>query len=203
MFSFYARSQFIHSFSLLILLTLLTGCQVRMVPTQAPAATAVGAEMQALPPENFALPDLELDFPVVPMGWSVVEGDAGRTTQWELPLDAIGWQTTSAALGEAGRTILSGHQTQGDAPLKPLALGEIEPGQEVLLTASDGTVFVYQITEVTEPIPLTGATPEEEATAATYVAPTTEPMLTLITGWPDFTTTHRVFAVAEFVETRE
>jgi hypothetical protein len=69
----------------------------------------------------------------------------------------------------------------------------------VLLTDGDGITFVYRITEVTDPIPVTGATPDEIARASTYFAPTTTARLTLVTGWPDFTTTHRIFAVAEFV----
>jgi sortase (surface protein transpeptidase) len=133
------------------------------------------------------------------MGWTVVDVDGQRTTRWVVPADEVGWHITSAGAGGAGRVVLSGHQALGLAPFKPLALGEIVPGQEILLTDSEGIVFVYRVTEVTEPIPLTGATAEEEALAASYLAPSDEALLTLVTGWPDFTTTHRVFAVAEFL----
>jgi hypothetical protein len=46
---------------------------------------------------------------------------------------------------------------------------------------------------------MTGASKDELARADAYIAPSQQAKLTLITGWPDFTTTHRVFAVAEFV----
>lgn len=137
--------------------------------------------------------------PVVPMGWTVTEVEGERTTEWVVPTDAVGWHANSAGAGLAGNTLLSGYQMTGEALLAPLATGELAVGQELQLTAANGQVFTYQITEVTEPIAITGATEEEVARAATYIAPTAETQLTLITGWPDFTTTHRVFAVAEIV----
>jgi hypothetical protein len=133
------------------------------------------------------------------MGWTVTDVNGQRTTKWALPGDALGWHVNSVGAGAAGRTILSGQQAVGEALLAPLARGEIEAGQELLLTDSDGLTFVYRVTEVSEPIVLADPSAEEQAQAAAYVTPSDEAVLTLITGWPDFTTTHRVFAVAEFV----
>ena len=53
--------------------------------------------------------------------------------------------------------------------------------------------------ELPQPIPMIGATPADEEAAADFVAPSSDAKLTLITGWPDFATTHRVFAVAQFL----
>lgn len=183
----------------------LTACQA-ISPAAADQATPVATEeVAALPsdqaavPVKLAVPELNLEMPVVEMGWAITEVDGERTTEWIVPTDAIGWHANSAGAGVAGNTILSGYQMTGEALLAPLATGELVVGQEVQLTAADGKVFTYQISEVTEPIAITGATEAEVARAAAYIAPTEEPQLTLITGWPDFTTTHRVFAVAEFV----
>jgi hypothetical protein len=131
------------------------------------------------------------------MGWEVTTVNDEQTTRWVVPAESIGWHVNSAGAGAAGRVVLSGQQVAGAALLAPLAQGAVEPGQEILLTDEAGVVFVYRVVEVSEPIPLTGATADEEAQAASYVAPTDQALLTLITGWPDFTTTHRVFAVAE------
>jgi sortase (surface protein transpeptidase) len=131
------------------------------------------------------------------MGWTVEEVDGQRTTRWAVPEDAAGWHLTSAGVGGAGRIVISGHQAMGAAPFAPLALGQLQSGQTLLLTDSEGAVFVYHIIEVSDPIPLTGASTADDAQAASYLEPTSEPLLTLITGWPDFTTTHRIFAVAE------
>jgi sortase (surface protein transpeptidase) len=42
-----------------------------------------------------------------------------------------------------------------------------------------------------------GATAEDNAAAAAFLAPTASAQLTLITGWPVDTTTHRIFVTAE------
>jgi hypothetical protein len=205
----------------LIGLGLLAGCQVIVLPVPVGAPAPVNATPvpqlsapvtveplaplppgQALAPVQLSIPALGLNLPVTPMGWEVAEVDGRRTTRWILPDDAVGWHVNSVGAGGAGRVILSGHQVIGAAPLAPLAQGEVEPGQEIWLTDSDGVVFVYEVVEVSEPIVQAGATAEEEAAAAAYVAPTDQALLTLITGWPDFTTTHRVFAVAELVGIR-
>ncbi len=193
---------------------LLTACQINLVPTPTPSAapgtTAVASSSSAgvtpaatasqpTQPVQLAIPALVVEWPIVPMGWIVADVNGQRTTKWEVPLEAIGWHVNSAGAGEAGNVVLSGHQAQGAALLAPLALGDIAVGQELLLTDAQGQVFLYTVTEVSEPIPVIGATAEDDALAATYAAPSSQPKLTLITGWPDFTTTHRVFAVAELV----
>jgi hypothetical protein len=151
-------------------------------------------------PVRLEIPELDLDVPVIAMGWRVEVVDGERTTVWDVPLEEAGWHINSMGAGGPGNTIISGRQVEGDAVFALLALGSVVPGQEILLTDGDGITFVYRVTEVTEPIPVTGATKEETEQAAAYFAPTDEATLTLVTGWPDFTTTHRVFAVAELEE---
>lgn len=191
---------------LLIISALLFGCQP-LIQAPAPAAdappveepTAAPEARQGLPPVLLRIPEVSLELPVTPMGWVVTEANGQRTTQWIVPLDTVGWHVNSAGAGGTGNTILSGHQSSGEAVFAPLALGDITVGQEVQLVDEQGAVFVYRITEISEPIPIVGATEEDNALAQTYLASTDVAQLTLITGWPDFTTTHRVFAVAEYV----
>ncbi|MEZ4719963.1 MAG: hypothetical protein R2851_28335 [Caldilineaceae bacterium] len=59
--------------------------------------------------------------------------------------------------------------------------------------------FVYRITRISAPIPVTGADDALKRRGRLHIAPTETSVLTLLTGWPDFTTTHRIFAQAEFV----
>jgi hypothetical protein len=153
---------------------------------------------QTVGPARLQIPDIGLDVEVTEMGWQVVMVNDTRTTRWMLPEDSVGWHVNSAGPGAVGNTILSGRQVGPDAPLAALAVGEIEVGQEVLLTDADGIVFVYRIVEVTDPIPAAGGSEEDQAQAAAYFEPTDTPRLTLATGWPDFTTTHRIFALGEF-----
>jgi sortase (surface protein transpeptidase) len=150
-------------------------------------------------PVRLQIPAIDLDVPIIAMGWRVGVVDGVRTTVWDVPTDRAGWHINSTGAGGAGNTIISGRQVGDNAVFAPLALGAVQPGQEVYLTDGDGFTFVYQITEISEPIPVTGATPEEEQQAAAYFAPSDTARLTLVTGWPEFTTTHRVFALADFV----
>jgi sortase (surface protein transpeptidase) len=146
-----------------------------------------------------AIPELGMDLPVIPMGWRVVQADGQRTTVWDVPQSEVGWHVNSAGVGGAGNMIFSGRQADGATVFAPLALGKVVEGQDVLVTDTDGLTFVYRVGEVSEPIPISGATDEERARVMAYGGSDGEAKLTLVTGWPDFTTTHRVYAVADFV----
>ncbi len=188
---------------------LLAGCiaspaeePATLPPDQSPAVDQIAplSAEEALPPARLAIEEIELDVPVAEMGWRIVEDNGERTTEWRVPDDAAGWHINSARAGAAGNVIVSGHQLLGEALFAPVALGEVQPGQEIQLTDEDGVIFSYRVVEVSEPIPLAGATADELAQAAAYVeaeAAAAGARLTLITGWPDFTTTHRLFVVAE------
>lgn len=197
----------VHLAALLLLISgLLLGCQpLIQAPTPEADATPVEeptpvAETRlGLPPVLLRIPVVSLELPITPMGWVVTEVNGQRTTQWIVPLETVGWHVNSGGAGGTGNTILSGHQSNGAAVFAPLALGDITVGQEVELVDEQGAVFVYRITEISEPIPIVGATEEDNALAQTYMGPTEVAQLTLITGWPDFTTTHRIFAIAEYV----
>ncbi len=201
---------------IVIFFVLLVGCQPIQLPSpgaEAPATdsseltpAAPTADPNApLPPNEaqapvlFQVPELGLTVDIQTMGWVVTEENGQRTTKWIVPTDAIGWQANSVGAGGAGNLVLSGHQALGSAVFAPLALGDITVGQEIDLTDVDGQSFRYRVVEVSEPIPILGATEEDNALSRSYVQPSENAILTMITGWPDFTTTHRIFAVAEYV----
>lgn len=177
---------------------------MQSTPVDGPLLSGVVTEIDAYPPEQttgpvrLQIPEIDLDIPVIAMGWRIDLVEGQRATVWDVPLDEAGWHINSVGAGGRGNTIISGRQTDGAAVFAPLALGAVVPEQQVLLTDGDGITFVYRITEVSNRVPIIGATAEESAQAALYFAPTTTAKLTLVTGWPDFTTTHRIFAVAEF-----
>jgi hypothetical protein len=155
---------------------------------------------QAKRPVLMQIPELDFEVAIQPMEWEIVTDASGqRSTRWVIPLAAAGWHTNSAGAGAAGNTILSGQQATGEAVFAPLALGEIVVGQHLLITDEDGAVFVYQISEISRPIPIVGATTDDLAAAKAYIQPSETAQATLITGWPDFSTTHRIFAVAKFI----
>ena len=171
-------------------------------PTPEPAVDA--AEAGAVnAPVTLSIPDLDLEIPVEPMGWEPTTQAGQRTTRWVVPEEAVGWAVTSAGAGEAGNTVIAGHQARGAALFAPVALGDVAVDQTIDLATENGDVFTYRVVEVSDPIPVIGATDDERAQSAAYMAPTTDGRLTLITGWPADTTTHRVFVVAELVGAAE
>lgn len=199
----------------------LTGCQgdspAPSAVIESPTAEVVVAEptatpsyqfieplpvLDAVPPVLIEIPAVGLLHPVMPMEWEVAEVEGQRTTVWKVPDNAAGWHINSVGVGAKGNIILSGHQEQDSAVFKSIALGSVQVGQEIFLTDEEGSSYVYRVIEVSEPIPLDGTTSEQFATIEQYYAQGTQPRLTLITGWPDFSTTHRLFVVAEFVGLR-
>ncbi|HRW07308.1 MAG TPA: sortase [Caldilineaceae bacterium] len=217
-----SRFKYICILSLALLLPALTGCRVVALPFQWPSsfqtaqaeptaevtletADLVGEDDEGIAPNEAAapmsleIPDLALELPVETMGWVVTEQNGQRTTTWIVPSDAIGWHANSVGAGGAGNLILSGQQAKGSALFAPLALGDITVGQELVVTDVNGEQFRYRVTEVSDPIPVLGATDEDNTLARSYLQPSESPILTMMTGWPDFTTTHRIFAVAEYI----
>lgn len=146
-------------------------------------------------PVHIALAAAGINAPVQPLEWERFADAEGTGTRWVLPTDAAGWHPDSARPGEAGIVLLSGAQLDGGV-FAPIALGDVQVGQTVQLLDSAGVEHRYVVTEVTGPIAIQGDT-TADARIAGMMAPTATDRLVLITGWPDFTTTHRIFVVAE------
>lgn len=179
--------------------------QTQVLPAETDAIQTTNAadeKSEGLPvaPTGLTIPTIALDVPVQPMGWEIISTGGARTTRWTVPDDSAGWHVDSAVPGQAGVALISGSQFAGEAVFAPLALGEVEAGQEVDVTLSDGSTVRFVVTEVSPPIALHGASAAEEAAIAGYLRAGETPRLVLITGWPDFTTTHRVFVVAQAAE---
>ena len=170
------------------------------VATEEITTEVASSEAIVVPPVALRIPEIAMDISISVMNWHVVETDGVRTTAWMLPDTGAGWHPNSASPGSVGNVVISGNQLLGDAAFAPIALGDVVVGQEILLTDANGDTFTYAVTEVTDPLPIPDTFAEEQALAAQYVAPTATPSLTLISGWPDFSTTHRVIVRAELVQ---
>lgn len=164
----------------------------------APAVTPAAATETA-PPMRLYFPALDLTVAVAPMAWAVTDVDGERQAVWEVPQLSAGWHVNSATVGANGNMIISGHHLEGGAVFAPLARGEVVVGDEILVTDDQGRIYRYQVSEVSAPVPATGATADDVTRAEQYLAPTTTAQLTLVTGWPDFSDTHYLFVVAPLV----
>ena len=162
-------------------------------PDAAPAAAA------SAPPVALAISGINLSAEVTPMGWELAMNGDQVTTRWVVPLDTLGWAVNSAEAGAPGNMVILGHQALGAALLRPMALGDIAVGQEIRVQAANGATYLYKVSEVSPPIPAIGASAEDRATAEAYLSPGGDARLTLVSGWPADTTTHRLFVVAGYI----
>ncbi len=168
----------------------------KIEPTEPLTATEASA------PTRLQIPAVGIDVAVSSMGWQAADVNGVATTVWILPDVGVGWHPNSALAGSVGTVVISGHQLLGAASFAPLALGDVTTGQDILLTDSITQTFVYRVTAVSDPQPISTDNVAELALAAQYTAQnndTTDAILTIITGWPDFSSTHRLFVTAEFV----
>lgn len=180
-------------------------------PTAATTTVAAGVTEQVLQsteplapaaagrPLSLAAPALNLQIPITEMGWQVTAVNGERKATWEVPQDSAGWHLNSAQPGTAGNLILSGHHLLGAAVFAPIAREEMTVGMQLLITDDQGRTFLYQVREVSNPLPALGASATEQQQATAYLAPSTSALLTLVTGWPAFSDTHYLFVVADFV----
>ncbi|MFN8464354.1 MAG: class F sortase [Caldilineaceae bacterium] len=174
--------------------------QTDTVPAEEGVVAAMTtADYSPTMPVALSIPAVDLQAQVTPMGWEPVLIGDQVSTRWVVPEQTVGWAVSSAGAGEPGNVIIVGHQAVGAALFRPLALGEVVAGQEILLKSADGVQHRYRVTEVSDPIPAIGASADELAQAAAYLAPTTDARLTLVSGWPADATTHRLFVVAEYL----
>lgn len=163
------------------------------------AEQAIMASMNRAPmPVRLLIPEARMDVAVEVMAWETTRINGERSTRWVFPEGAAGWQVSSAAAGEPGNMILMGRQLEGGV-FAPIAQSAVGIGQEVHVYDSQGTLYRYMIDEISEPLSLMGDG-ETETRIAAYLADTNAPTLTLITGWPDFTTTHRIFVRASLIQ---
>lgn len=161
--------------------------------------TDESAALESAPPARLVIPAIDFATAVEPMAWQVTDVEGERQAVWEVPDLNAGWHINSASVGAPGNMIISGHHLQGAAVFAPLARGEVTINDEILVTDTAGQTYLYQVSELADPIPTAGATEEEVARIAAYQAPAENGKLTLLTGWPDFSDTHYLFIVAELI----
>lgn len=170
-----------------------------------PAANRPAAVPSAVPPSvgtpnHLVIPAIELDVPVIDVGWEVVERGEQRYTEWQTADNAAGRHINSARPGEPGNVVLSGHHNTKGEVFRRISEQELAVGDAVYLYDAEGQRHTYQVTEVTEPLLEVGASEEQRLANARYIQPTGDGRVTLVTCWPYWTNTHRVVVVATLVQ---
>jgi LPXTG-site transpeptidase (sortase) family protein len=157
------------------------------VTTPAPSATSSGA------PTHLTIPSIGLEAPIITVGFVNYEIDGQTTTTWAVPsLFAAGWHHTSAPPGQAGNTVLNGHQNIHGGVFQGLTA--LETGDEIIVYVGE-TAHHYRVSErhllAEEGQPLA-----VRAQNAQWILPTQDERLTLVTCAPSEQSTHRLIVVA-------
>nr|MBC7245584.1 sortase [Chloroflexota bacterium] len=164
------------------------------LPPPTPIPTAGPASSRTSAPVRIVIPSISVDAPVVEVGWHVVwlEGEARGV--WDTVAGAAGHHRGSADPGHSGNCVLSAHSSDaGGAVFR--RLDELAEGDLVQLYNLDGMCYTYIVTTVFT-VDETGATAAEKRQHATWLDPTDQPVLTLVTCWPAWAYTHRIIVRA-------
>ncbi len=114
-----------------------------------PLAAQLGPRGSAVPrlagervlPTAITIGELELWAPVRAVGLD----DGGEL---EVPDETeVGWYELGASPGETGATVLAAHVTWNDTVGPFHKLGKLEPGAEIRVGASDGSIRIYEVVE--------------------------------------------------------
>jgi sortase A len=164
-------------------------------PTPAPSATATPTPelLAPEPPIRIVAAAINLDAPVIPVGWKEVTQDGTAERVWDVADFAAGWHNTSAMPGQAGNIVISGHHNTRGEVFRYVA--DLKPGDSILLFTPQRT---YSYTVTSRLILRDRGMPEAvRRDNARWIGPFPEQRLTLVTCWPYNTNTHRVIVVAK------
>ena len=161
-------------------------------PTATPSPTPwLPAEQ---PPTRIVAPAIDLDAPVVPMGWAMVDRDGVMKSEWEVPANAAGWHMNSALPGHGENVVLSGHHNIKGKVFRYVV--NLNPGDEITLYVGE-TPYPYIVTEKYI-LKEAGMPLRVRRKNAQWIMPSGDERLTLVTCWPYEWpgNSHRVIVVA-------
>jgi len=161
------------------------------VPTDQPPATLPTFVPAKSPPVRLVIPSIQLDAPVVAIGWHQV-ADSGQSA-WDDPGSAAGWLKNSAFPGRGSNVVLAGHHNIRGKVFRHLI--DLQISDPIYLVGPEST-YCYRVTERFI-VPEKYASAEQKEQNALWIAPTIDERLTLITCWPYRSNSHRLIVVAK------
>lgn len=157
-----------------------------------PAAPTATARARGHRPTRIRAAAIELDVPVVEVGWGPSPAEGAEMMEWQVPEDAAGYHRGSACPGEGGNTVISGHNNVGRAVFGRLI--DVSPGDAITVYAGEAPHH-YRVEQVLL-LRQAGASPDERSENARFIEPTADERLTLVTCWPDTGNSHRLIVIA-------
>lgn len=166
--------------------------------TESQSASAQEASPEPTPvempdPTHIRIPDVGIDTTIEQVGYNVVDVQGYQVREWEVAEYAAGHHKTSAAPGEGGNIVITGHNDWKGEVFRTLEY--VEPGYEVFIETEDGE-HTYVIEEIHMRREV-GVSMEERLATGEFMADMPEERVTLITCWPYGVNDHRVIVVAK------
>ncbi|MCA9942877.1 MAG: sortase [Ardenticatenaceae bacterium] len=144
-------------------------------------------------PQRIVIPNLDVDAPVVDVGLAALETGGETYYQWQVPAAyEAGWHNTSAPLGQVGNTVLNGHHNIFGEVFGKLV--DLEVGAEIIVYDKIGS-HTYTVADV-QILPERDQPLEVRVENASWIQPTADERLTLVTCWPHSDNSHRLIVVA-------
>jgi hypothetical protein len=147
----------------------------------------------SLIPDRILIPSIGLDAPIVPVKAKVIKHDGKNYQQWVAPDDyAVGWHNSSAKLGDVGNTVLNGHHNAFGQVFA--SLHKVKEGEVIKIFSGEYyyEYFVARRLLLSEKF----NTLSNRLENASWISPSTDERLTLITCWPPESNIYRVIIVA-------
>jgi sortase A len=165
-----------------------------VTPTQTATPTPTATPVRGRPVRIVA-PSIGLDATVVEVGWHVETIEGTKLAVWDVADYAAGWHKTSAHPGDGGNIVISGHHNIAGEVFRYVV--DLQPGADLVLYADDrDEPYVYKVEQVLV-LPEKGQPLEVRRQNASYIEPTTDERVTLVTCWPYNNNTHRVIVIAK------
>lgn len=162
------------------------------VPARLPSATPDLRRQPGPVPDWIRIPSLGVDSPVLPVGWTDPDQAEDGSVQWRTADFGAGLHAGSARLGEAGNTVISGHNNIGGAVFRRLA--ELAPGDTITLGAG-GRDWTYTV-ERRFIVPEEDASEARRRANAGWIESSPDERVTLVSCYPPWGNSHRVIVVA-------
>jgi LPXTG-site transpeptidase (sortase) family protein len=164
---------------------------VRNVPPLPGAAPETTQPVQI--PDRLVISKIDLDIPVVELGWSSSSRGGEIFSEWDVAEYAAGWHKNSRLPGEQGNIVMSGHNNILGAVFRELDQLRKDDEIRVYTGSSYHTYTVERVMIVPERY----AKEEQQLQNAKWIDEFSDERLTLVSCWPRNNNTHRVIVVAK------
>lgn len=144
-------------------------------------------------PTRLEIPTIDVDTPVVELGWSQRENQEGQIfSEWDVAAYAAGWHKNSALPNESGNVVMSGHNNILGAVFREL--DQLKQGDPISVWMGNH-LFTYAVDQVIV-LPDHNISDEQRVANSRWIGPFDDDRLTLVSCWPRNNNTHRIVVIA-------